>query len=68
MLDFFKELFRSLLVPAGSQSPQARESTLQLATAVLLVEVMRVDGHTDATQQAAARAARRFATLCCATA
>lgn len=57
MLDVLKELFGSLVAMAGSQSPQARERTLQLATAVLLVEVMRVDGHTDAAQNAAIKAA-----------
>lgn len=59
MLQALKELFESLVAPAGSQSPQAREHTLQLATAVLLVEVMRVDGNTDAAQQAAIMAALR---------
>ena len=63
MLQALKELFESLVAPAGSQSPQERERTLQLATAVLLVEVMRVDGKTDAAQQAAIMAAlhERFA-------
>ncbi|QDL38367.1 TerB family tellurite resistance protein [Rhodoferax sediminis] len=51
MLQILKEFFESLMAPAGSQSPQARERTLQLATAVLLVEVMRVDGNTHAAQQ-----------------
>ena len=31
MLQVLKELFESLVAPAGSQSPQARERTLQLA-------------------------------------
>lgn len=56
-LKALKELFETLLVPAGSQSAPARAQTLQLATAVLLVEVMRVDGHAGAAQQAAVKAA-----------
>ncbi|SFB73465.1 Uncharacterized conserved protein, tellurite resistance protein B (TerB) family [Polaromonas sp. OV174] len=59
MLHALKELFESLLAPAGSQSPQECEQTLQLATAVLLTEVMRVDGNSDAAQQAAITAALR---------
>ena len=59
MLQTLRELFESLVAPAGSQSPQEREHTLQLATAVLLVEVMRVDGNTDAAQQGAVMAALR---------
>ena len=43
MLQTLKDLFDSLLAPAGSVPPQAAEHTLQLATAVLLVEVMRAD-------------------------
>lgn len=63
MLQVLKEFIESLVAPAGSQSPQEREHTLQLATAVLLVEVMRVDGKTDAAQHDAVMAAlrRRFA-------
>jgi uncharacterized tellurite resistance protein B-like protein len=59
MLHALKELFESLLDPTDSQSPQEREHALQLATAVLLTEVMRVDGHTDAAKQAAIMAALR---------
>ncbi len=59
MLQALKELFESLLAPAGSQSPQERERTLQLATAVLLVEVMRVDGATSTAQHGAIMAALR---------
>ena len=57
MLQALKELFESLLAPAGSQSPQDREHTLQLATAVLLVEVMRVDGNMSTAQHGAIMAA-----------
>ncbi|MDR3452841.1 MAG: TerB family tellurite resistance protein [Rhodoferax sp.] len=59
MLQVLKEFFESLVAPAGSQSPQARENTLQLATAVLLVEVMRVDGNTHAAQQSTIMSALR---------
>ena len=59
MLQALKELFESLVAPADSQSPQERERTLQLATAVLLVEVMRVDDNTDAAQRSAVMAALR---------
>ena len=57
MLHVLKELFKSLVDTADSQTPLEREHTLQLATAVLLVEVMRVDGSTDAAQHAAVKAA-----------
>ena len=43
MLKTLRDLFDSLLAPAGSVPPQAAEHTLQLATAVLLIEVMRAD-------------------------
>ena len=59
MLQALKELFESLVAPAGSQTPEEREHTLQLATAVLLVEVMRVDGNMHAAQQSAIMAALR---------
>ena len=59
MLQALKELFESLVVPAGSQSPQEREHTLQLATAVLLVEVMRVDGNMSTAQRGAIMTALR---------
>ena len=59
MLQALKELFESLVVPAGSQSPQEREHTLQLATAVLLVEVMRVDGNMSTAQHGAIMTALR---------
>jgi uncharacterized tellurite resistance protein B-like protein len=59
MLQALKELFESLLAPAGSQTPEERGHTLQLATAVLLVEVMRADGNIHAAQQSAIMAALR---------
>jgi uncharacterized tellurite resistance protein B-like protein len=43
MLRTLKDLFNSLLPPAPSAPPQAQEHALQLATAVMLVEVMRAD-------------------------
>ena len=59
MLHALKELFGSLIATADSQTPEERERALQLATAVLLVEVMRVDGSNDAAQHAAIKAALR---------
>ena len=43
MLQNLKDLFDSLMPAAPTQPPQSAEHTLQLATAVLLVEVMRAD-------------------------
>jgi uncharacterized tellurite resistance protein B-like protein len=43
MLKTLKDLFENLLAPAGGDSAERAEHTLQLATAVLLVEVMRAD-------------------------
>ena len=43
MLKTLKDLFDSLLPPPAGAAPQAAEHTLQLATAVMLVEVMRAD-------------------------
>ncbi len=43
MLSTLKELFDSLAPRPETESAQAREHTLQLAAAVLLVEVMRSD-------------------------
>ena len=43
MLKTLKDLFDSLLPPAPGADPQAAEHALQLATAVMLVEVMRAD-------------------------
>lgn len=43
MLKTLKDLFDSLLPPAPGSHPQAAEHALQLATAVMLVEVMRAD-------------------------
>lgn len=43
MLKTLKDLFDQLLPPAPGVAPQAAEHVLQLATAVMLVEVMRAD-------------------------
>ena len=43
MLKTLRDLFDSLLLPPAGAAPQAAEHTLQLATAVVLVEVMRAD-------------------------
>lgn len=43
MLRTIKDLFDSVLAPQGTDT--GREHSLQLATAVLLVEVMRADQH-----------------------
>jgi uncharacterized tellurite resistance protein B-like protein len=43
MLKTLKELFDSLVPPAPGADPRAAEHALQLATAVMLVEVMRAD-------------------------
>ena len=41
--DLFDNLTASLTAPAGAQAPAEAEHTLQLSTAVLLVEVMRAE-------------------------
>ncbi len=41
--DLFDNLTASLSAPAGAQAPADAEHTLQLSTAVLLVEVMRAE-------------------------
>jgi uncharacterized tellurite resistance protein B-like protein len=43
MLKTLKDLFDSLCPPAAADDPAAAEHALQLATAVMLVEVMRAD-------------------------
>jgi uncharacterized tellurite resistance protein B-like protein len=43
MLKTLKDLFDTLCPPAQTSDPAAVEHTLQLATAVMLVEVMRAD-------------------------
>jgi uncharacterized tellurite resistance protein B-like protein len=57
MLKTLKDLFDSLLPPAPGAGPQANEQALQLATAVMLVEVMRADARVDPAERAAVQAA-----------
>lgn len=52
MLRTLKDLFDSFTAPAENQTPEGREHTLQLATAVLLVEVMRADPAITAEERA----------------
>ncbi len=58
MLKSLKELFDSLRPPSDSDA-QAGEHALQLATAVMLVEVMRADATFHAGEREAVRAALR---------
>ena len=51
MLRTLKDLFDSFTSNAGSQSPQQLAHVLQLATAVLLVDVMRADVNMGATER-----------------
>lgn len=59
MLKTLKDWFDSLLPAAAGTDPQAAEHTLQLATAVMLVEVMRADTTFHAGEYAAVQAALR---------
>ena len=52
-----KSLFDSLLPPPPGAAPAEAEHALQLATAVMLVEVMRADASLDAGELEAVRAA-----------
>jgi uncharacterized tellurite resistance protein B-like protein len=59
MLSTLKELFGALRPPSPLASAQSIEHTLQLATAVMLIEVMRADvGIGAAEQQAVIKALR----------
>ena len=51
MLRTLKDLFDSFTGSTGSQSPQQLTHMLQLATAVLLVDVMRADVNKGATER-----------------
>jgi uncharacterized tellurite resistance protein B-like protein len=57
MLKTLKDLFDSLLPPATGADLQASEHALQLATAVMLVEVMRADTSFHPGEREAVRAA-----------
>jgi uncharacterized tellurite resistance protein B-like protein len=59
MLSALKNLFDSLLPPPSDSPPQQAEHTLQLATAVMLVEVMRADGEMHTGEREAVRVALR---------
>ena len=53
MLSSLKQLFSALQPPAAAAPAQAVEHTLQLATAVMLIEVMRADSHFEAAERRA---------------
>jgi uncharacterized tellurite resistance protein B-like protein len=53
MLRTLKELFGALMPPAAAAPAATVEHTLQLATAVMLIEVMRADTHFDAAERRA---------------
>jgi uncharacterized tellurite resistance protein B-like protein len=57
MLDGLKALLDSWLPPAPGLEAADEQRALQLATAVMLVEVMRADGRFNADEQAAVRRA-----------
>jgi uncharacterized tellurite resistance protein B-like protein len=60
MLRTLKELFGALVPPPPATDAPATEHTLQLAAAVMLVEVMRADGHfAPAESEAVIEALRR---------
>lgn len=59
MLKTLKDLFDSLLPPTANADPAATEHALQLATAVMLVEVMRADPSFHAGERAAVLTALR---------
>lgn len=59
MLRTLKDLFDSFTTSAGTQAPQQLTHQLQLATAVLLVDVMRADTTMGAAERAAVLASLR---------
>lgn len=59
MLKTLKDLFDALRPPQAADSAQNRQHLLQLATAVLLVEVMRADPELGAAERRAVIAALR---------
>lgn len=59
MLKTLKDLFDSLVPPTAAAAPQDAEHALQLATAVMLVEVMRADAEFHADERSAVLAALR---------
>lgn len=63
MIRTLKNLFDALMAPIDQQSPEQQKNVLQMATAVLLVEVMRADPEIHASERAAVIALlqRKFA-------
>ncbi|OZA54971.1 MAG: hypothetical protein B7X79_16520 [Acidovorax sp. 17-64-282] len=59
MLKTLKDLFDSFAQPAPSQSPAQREHAVQLAAAVLLVEVVRSESSMDTAERTTMVAALR---------
>jgi len=59
MLRTLRDLFDSLLPPPAEADPRASDHALQLATAVMLVEVMRADTTFHEGEREAVRAALR---------
>lgn len=57
MLRTLQDLFDALRPPAAQADAPSQEHALQLATAVMLVEVMRADASFDDAERAAVRAA-----------
>jgi len=53
MLRTLSELFRTLVEPPSRDDPLPEDHVLQLATAVLLVEMMRIDTHVAAEERVA---------------
>lgn len=63
MLKAIQEFFERTIAPVPHETAQAAQHRLQLATAALMLEVARVDGRVEASEQAALRDAlmREFA-------
>lgn len=59
MLKTLKDLFDCLLPPTPGSDPRSEDHALQLATAVMLVEVMRADASFHAAEREAVLAALR---------
>ncbi len=59
MLKTLKDLFDALLPPAPDADPEAADRALRLATAVMLVEVMRADATFHPQERKAVRSALR---------
>ena len=59
MFQSLKDFFDAVLSPSAPDDPGADEHALRLATAVMLVEVMRADASFEASERAAVLAALR---------